>query len=506
MGEDGDKLKRNHTFFSREEVWKYERPTEESDEEINVVSDDEVAVKEPKEIEEGGEKSGKPLKSALLKAKSSREKKRVSFGPVQVASFNESVEAGLNEKSPTGSHTSGTIPVPLNSTEAHQNPSGSADDPQTSSSEMNEDKAEVLPPKGQKKAKSLTLQQYRLRHHKRHSLMEKQGNHTTKWPSVSGSPQELTPILCLQGQTLNNCGPQLSHHYSDGTRRDTNQLHRSHTPGYKTRLTSAAPRIHHSEAKPPTPLRRSGLKRPRTESRILTPASPLPIVTVGLNVNVSESKKSPIKKPALLSSDPPNPVLLPVPVSQVPSPSTGHSSSESTMEFPSRDSNLDSTRHFQQIQSLSSGASLQPVQSSPGPNQDCTCLLQEIKTRSPERASGASSTSPVLFPTSTGVKPSSGCKELQPQQCSVNPRKEYKLEPKSPPSQSQVQALTAVKEALVVVPSGRSPTGEPLPTTHFDCGVQSATAVSGKHVLDLVILSLLRRYQELFSCLFVLLL
>lgn len=157
------------------------------------------------------------------------------------------------------------------------------------------------------------------------------------------------------------------------------------------------------------------------------------------------------------------------------------------MEFPNRDSNLDSTRHFQQIQSISSGASLQPVQSSPGPNQDCTCLLQEIKTRFTERASGASSTSPVLFPTSTQVKPLSECKELQPQQCSVNQSKEYKLEPKSPPSQSQVEALIAVKEALVVVPSGRSPTGEPLPASHFDCGVQSATAVSGKHVLNLVI-------------------
>lgn len=501
MEEDGDKLRRNHTFFSQEEVWKYERPTEESDEEINVVSDDEVTVKETKEIKEGGERSdnGKLLKTALLNGNSSREKKRVSFGPVQVASFDESMETGLNEKNPASRHTSETVPVPLNSTKALENPSGSANEPQTPSSEMNRNKAEVLRPKGQTKAKSLSLQQYRQLRQKRQPLVEKQGNYTTKWPSVSETPQQLTPILCLQGQTQNHCGPKPSHHCPDGTRSGADQLHRSHTPGYNTRLTSAPPRLHPSEAKPSTPLRHSGLKRPRTESKILSPASLLPGITVGSNVIVPESKKSPIKPPTLLSSDPPNPVLLPLLVSRTLSPSTDHSSSESNMELPNRDPNLNSTRHFQEIQNISSGTSLQPMPSSLGPdpevlsvNQDCTSLFQEIKPRFTKIALGASSTSPALSPTTTQVKPSSECKELQPQKYSVKPRKESKLEPKTPLSPSQVEAPIPVKEPVVEVPCGRSPAGQPLPTIHFDCRLQSATAVSGKHFLNLVILSLLR--------------
>ncbi|KAG8015158.1 hypothetical protein GBF38_022472 [Nibea albiflora] len=51
--EEGDKPRRKDTLFSQEEVWKYERPTEESDEEINVVSDDEVTLQETKEEGKG---------------------------------------------------------------------------------------------------------------------------------------------------------------------------------------------------------------------------------------------------------------------------------------------------------------------------------------------------------------------------------------------------------------------------------------------------------------------
>lgn len=485
--EEEEKLRRNHTFFSQEEVWKYERPTEESDEEINVVSDDEVTGKEEKE---GNERSdyGKHLKSALLNGNSSREKKRVSFGPVKVASFDGSLETRLNEKNLMSRHTSEAVSVPLNSTRALENPSSSAGELQKPSSETNRNKAEVLPTNGQTKAKSLSLQQYRQLRQKRQPLVEKQGNYTTKWPSVSEPPQELTPILCLQGQRQNSSGPKLSHHNPDGRRSGADQLHRSQTLGYQTHLTSAPPRPHPSEAKPSTPLRRGGLKRPRTESKILSPASPLPGITVDPNVIVPESKKSPVKKTTLLSSDPPNPVFLPLPVSRTTSPSTDHSSLESNVESPSRDSNLDGTRHFREIQNKSSGTSLQQQPSSLGPkpevlsvSKDCTTLFQE--SRFTKIAPGASSRSPALCPTTAQVEPSSECEELQPQNCSVNPMKESKLEPKTPLSPSQVDAPIQVKEPLAEVPHGESPAGEPLPTLQFDCRVQSATAVSGKRLM-----------------------
>ncbi|XP_051241003.1 peroxisome proliferator-activated receptor gamma coactivator-related protein 1 isoform X2 [Dicentrarchus labrax] len=500
--EEGDKLRRNHTLFSQEEVWKYERPTEESDEEINVVSDDEVTVKETKEEEECD--NGKLLKSALLNGNSprappSRGKKRVSFGPVQVSSFDESVEKGLKEQNLTSGHTSET--VPLNSTKALENPTSSAFVPQTSSSEMN--KAEVLPPKGETKAKSLSLQQYRQLRQKRQPLVEKQGNYTTKWPSVSEPPKELTPILCLQGQTHNGCGPKTAHHYADGRRSGANQL-----------PTSAPPRPHPSEVKPSALLRRSGLKRPRTESKIISPASPLPDVTANLPVNVivPESKNSPAKKPTVLSIDPPNPVLLPLPVSQTTSPSTDRSSPpESKVEF----------KHFQEIQNESSVIPLQQQPSSLGQKlkvlkpRVCTILFQEIQNKFTKIASGVSSRSPALCPTTTQIQTSSECKILQSQKCSLIPTEEIKLEPKTPLSQSAetvrqtkcpsfsshisqlptpVDACIPVKETLSEVLPSKSPPEEPSPPLQFGCRVQSATTDSGIEAPDLT--SLLEQFEE----------
>ncbi|XP_070782609.1 peroxisome proliferator-activated receptor gamma coactivator-related protein 1 [Enoplosus armatus] len=295
--EEGDKLRRKHTLFSQEEVWKYERPTEECDEEINVVSDDEVTVTETKEEEEGHEKSAdcKILKSVLLngtssRAPPSREKKRVSFGLIQVA-------RGLNQKNLTSGHTSETVLVP----EALEKPAGSAPERQTPSSEGSSNETEVLPPKGETKAKSLSLQQYRQLRQKRQPLVEKQRNYTTKWPRVSEPPKELTPILCLQGQS---CGPKTAHHYPDGRRSGADQLHRSQTPGYKTHQTSAPPRPHPPEANPSTHLRRSGLKRPRTESKISSHASPLLDVTANTDVIVLEDAPIPVKE--TLSEVPPS--------------------------------------------------------------------------------------------------------------------------------------------------------------------------------------------------------
>ncbi|KAG8015159.1 Peroxisome proliferator-activated receptor gamma coactivator-related protein 1 [Nibea albiflora] len=251
---------------------------------------------------------------------------------------------------------------------------------------------------GETKAKSLSLQQYRQMRQKRQPLVEKQGNYTTKWPSVSEPPKELTPILCLQGQ--NSPGPKAAHRYPDSRIGGAAPLHRSQTPANKTPHTSAPPRFHPAEAKQSTPLHRTGLKRPRTKSKMISPASPLPGVTLNPSV-------SPVKKVALLSSDPPNPVLLPLPLRQTSSPST--EGGESKEEF-NRDSNLDSTRHFQETQNESSGTPLQPQPSSVGQkpevlsvNQDSTTPFQEVKIRFTKTASG----SLALCPTPTQTQPSS---------------------------------------------------------------------------------------------------
>lgn len=428
--EEVDKRRSNHTLFSQEEVWKYERPPEEIDEEINVVSDEEVTVEKGKEGDERTDHL-KPLKSVLLNGNSPRKKKRVSFGPVQVASFNESLETGMEN---TGGNVSGPVDI-------SNSPAGSAQEPRTLSLEINRNKAEVLPPKAQIKTKSLSLQQYRQLRQKRRPPVEKQGNYCTKWPSVSEPPKELTPILCLQGH--NSCGPKPPH-------RDTDD--RTHT----IHLSAVSPMPHPPEPRPPTPPHRSGLKRPRAESRITSPASLRP---------------RPVKKP-LVSSDPPNPVLLSLPVSQT-SVSADPSSS---------DSNLDSAG---QIQNKSSGTSFQQQTSSSGPksdvlseNQNCTPLHHGMKTRVTATVSGANSL--ALCPSTKRIKPSSESKDIQPQKSSLNLTKESKLEPKTPQSTTNVGAPIAEMEPLAEVPNSKSTTLEPPPTLQLACSPQSAADLSGK--------------------------
>ncbi|XP_042286658.1 peroxisome proliferator-activated receptor gamma coactivator-related protein 1-like isoform X2 [Thunnus maccoyii] len=502
-----DKLKKKHTLFSQGEVYKYERPTEDGDEEINVVSDDEAPAKETKEEEEGDEKrdDGKLLKSILLHGNSSRaplcrEKKRVSFGPVQMASLDESAGKELNEKNQTSGHTSG-----ITVSEALENPAGSALEAQTNpSSEINSNnKAEVLPPKAETKAKSLSLQQYRQLRQKRQPLVEKQGNYITKWPSVSEPPKELTPILCLQGQRIS-----------------TDRLHRPSS--HRTALPS---RPNPVEDKPSSRTCGSGLKCPKTESKIISPASPLPDVQANADVNVPESKKSPVKKPTLLSSDPPNPVLLPMPVTQTASPSTAHSSSkESKVELLNRDSSLETTANLQEIQneSTTSTSQTQPSSSEPKPkamlpkqdrNLDSTVLLQEIKNKLTEIVSGISSRSPALGSTTTQTESNSECKE--PQKYSPKPTKDIMLEPKIPQSPcpdpvgqtkcpsstsyssqppTSLNTPTPVKETSPEVPSSISPPEEPPPSPKLGCREQSAVGESGIEAPDLT--SLLEQFEE----------
>ncbi|XP_022611483.1 peroxisome proliferator-activated receptor gamma coactivator-related protein 1-like [Seriola dumerili] len=515
--EEGDKPGKNRTLFSQEEVWRYERPTEESDEEINVVSDDEEPVKKTKGEEEGDEKrdDGKLLKSVLLNGNSPRappcrEKKRVSFGPVQVASFNQSVEKALNEKN----LTSETVPAPLSSTKALGNPAGSALEPQTTpSSGTNSDLSDALPSKGETKVKSLSLQQYRQLRQKRQPLVEKQGNYTTKWPSVSEPPKELPPILCSQGHRQNSCEPKTAHPCLNHTRVSTDHLQK---PGSKAASHRASPpqRPSPSKAKSSTHLRCSGLKRPRTESKTISPAGPLPDVTTNPSVNAPESKNSPVKKLTLLSSDPPNPVLVPLPLSQTASPSTAHSSSKSKVEFISIDSDLQSTTHSEEIQHESSAASPQRQTSSSEPkphvllvNQDGAALLQEMKNKFTKIASDVYSRSPALCPAPTRPESASEYNKPQPQKYSASPTEGTELEPKLPqsagpdpvrrikcpsPTPCSTQPPSPV-DAPEVPPSICSPQ-EPRPSLQVGCGGQTATSDSGIEAPDLT--SLLEQFEE----------
>nr|XP_019939616.1 PREDICTED: peroxisome proliferator-activated receptor gamma coactivator-related protein 1-like isoform X1 [Paralichthys olivaceus] len=495
--EEGSKERKDHTLFSQEEVWRYERPTEENDEEINVVSDDEEPVKEMKGKEE--KKDGKPLRSVLLngnsqRAPSSREKKRVSFGPVQVVSFNEPVEKRLNETNLTSGNTSETVSVPLNSSEALGNLAESTLEPQT---EMNSDKANDLPAKGETKAKSLSLQQYRQLRQKRQPLVEKQANNTTKWPSVAEPPKELTPIFNLHGQRQSSCGPKtVSHHAS---------------------LSMRPP-----EVKPSSHLHHRGLKRPRPEAKTISPASPLPDNPTDPNGKVPEGTRSPAKKPTLISIDPPNPVLVPLPVSQTAPPSTAPSSSESKVEFHSTNSDLDCTTHLHKSQNKTSATPLQrqPSSSEPQPrvlfvSQDGTARLQEIKHNFTQIVSDLSSAPLSLCPATTQTEPASECHKPQPQTPRLSPTKQTVLEPKTPqapsadtvmlikcPSStppsalppSQIDVPTPIKKKVPEISQSTSSPEETPSSLQVGCRAQNAASDSGIEAPDVT--SLLEQFEE----------
>ncbi|XP_026160032.1 peroxisome proliferator-activated receptor gamma coactivator-related protein 1 isoform X2 [Mastacembelus armatus] len=503
--EDGDKTMRNHVLISQGEVWRYERPTEENDEEINVVSDDDAPVKDSKEEKQRDQKRDNGLKSVLLNGNSlrappSREKKRVSFGPIQVASFDESLEKCLEEKNlanETGS-------VPLHSTKALENPCGSALDPQTPSSEMKRNEYEGLPPKRETKSKSLSLHEYRQLRRKRQPLVEKLGNYTTRWPSVSDPPKELPPILCLQGQKQ-----------SSGTKTTNTKIIRVCTD----HLHKPPPRPQHLETKLSTHLHHSGLKRPRTKSKIDTPSSPLSDVSANGNVILLRSKKSPVKKPTF-SSDPPNPVLLPLLVSQTLSPSTAPSSPESKVEFLNIGSNLQSNRHLQETKNESSATcpQRQPSSSEPKPqalllSQDSATMPQEVKNKLSERATNTSSRSPASCPPTAQTESASECIKLQSQQFSPGPMQEIKWEPKillslsphplrqikCPPSTpcsaqppSTIDASLGIRVTLPEFPPSISAPEEPTP--QLGPRVQSAAGESGIEAPDLT--SLLEQFEE----------
>ncbi|RVE75757.1 hypothetical protein OJAV_G00002020 [Oryzias javanicus] len=232
--EDG--ARKRHPLFSREEVWKFKQPADESDQEISVVSDE----------EEGGR--GKDLLKSILvngkRAAPSRQRKRVSFGPVHVALFHwgdgEDVEESAHLKS-------------------SQSPAEPPPDPSQSS--------DLQPGKSGRKSRALSLQEYRRLRREGRPLLEKRGNYSTKWPTLSEAPKELTPILCYQTHT------HLCRAKNSPPHRDTHHLS-------ETKLT-------------PQP-------RPKVSPHLCP------------DNRVAESQKSPAKKPKLLCIDPPNPTLIPL--------------------------------------------------------------------------------------------------------------------------------------------------------------------------------------------------
>ncbi|MEQ2217608.1 hypothetical protein XENOCAPTIV_016436 [Xenoophorus captivus] len=415
--------RRNKSLFSQEEVWKYERPTEESDEEINVVSDDEAPLKGTKEEEVGGKSgSGSLLKSVLLKGKSSREKKRVSFGPVLVASFDESEEEDFKEKNLNTSESTKTL----------EDASGSVLHP--TNEEVAQEEQEKK--KGETKAKSLSLQEYRQLRLNRRPPVEKQRNYSTKWPSVPEVPKELTPILAL-------CRPDTTADYST--------------------LIQQAPNL--KEAKLHHHLHHRRLKSSKPEPRT-SPSRPLPDDTARPCISKPESRKSPVKKPKLLSSDPPNPVLVPLPVPQTPSP-------------PSESVSLHSNKHLHKIQNDSSAApqvgSSEPKPNASPLNKDVkvldTPLHQEIKAKLTEMPPHVCTESPqeCSLSRTEAAEQSSGPDPKGPVKC---PSFTQPLS-QSPPS-SEVH--TMLKEQF---PGSECPSKEPEPP-QTDCRENSAAIDSGK--------------------------
>ncbi|XP_061844311.1 uncharacterized protein [Nerophis lumbriciformis] len=312
-----DNMERKHTIFSQEEVWKYEKPTGDSDEDINVVSDDETPLGGTKK--DVNQDSQALLKSTLLNGNSSRHlypraKKNVSFGPVQVVSFDQSVESPFNLNN-LPSVTTADI---LNDFEAVQSPA----DPQPAelTTEV-PNKAEEPLLKREMKAKSLSLQEYRQLRQKKQPLVEKQGNNTTKWPSLSELPKELTPILCSHGQRQNLCGIKSKLHHPDLPRLRTSQPQKTHktchTPHPVKKMTQFSVRC-------------CGFNPLQTEN--LSPQSPLPDKLTEIPGNGPVSKNSLVNNRTLYTTDPPNPVLLPLSVTHTPA-SSSHHSPLSNVEF-----------------------------------------------------------------------------------------------------------------------------------------------------------------------------
>ncbi|KAJ0044278.1 hypothetical protein NL108_003653, partial [Boleophthalmus pectinirostris] len=349
--EDPEKSFKSSVLFSKEEVWKYQRPTEDMDEEINVVSDDEGSV----EKIERQENSSKPLKSVLISGSpTKKERKRVSFGPVQVAAFDLDSQTSDIASSATN-----------HSPKAHDKNTAL----QATDSSENDQLPVAWPQKPEGKIKEkLSLQQYRQLRQKRQPLVEKQGNYTTKWPAVSVPPKELTPIPGVNGLRQSNCKPT---HHSTGV---------SH--GSKTSSNVQTVKIKASSYVP----HKAKHSRPNGKTQ---PFAPLP------NLPAQVCKKSPTKKQTIMSSDPPNPVLVPLPVQPPPTNEPAltqdeyshnqHSTEEAFMATCNKASKCDNqsvvpgekNKHLPNTLSLTNQCNLMPVNRIEA--SDLTSLLEQFE-------------------------------------------------------------------------------------------------------------------------------
>ncbi|XP_051940319.1 peroxisome proliferator-activated receptor gamma coactivator-related protein 1-like [Hippocampus zosterae] len=433
-----DKLQKKHTIFSQGEIWKYKKPTADSDEDINVVSDDDddTPLKE-REGKEGIAKkeSSTPLKSAFLTSKSSkgpfpRAKKKVRFGPVQVASFDQSVEVGFDEK---------TLP----SVAAADPPNDRVLIAPTTASILSDlkNQAEAPPPKGEGKAKSLSLQEYRQLRQERHPLVETKGSNTTRWPSVSKPPKELPPILCSHGQRQNLCEMKSSLCLIEKS---------TISPDPRQRAPCKATCRHPPGAldkKPLLAVRHRRSKSPQSESEHTSlDGSKCRDEHSDFRVKGAASKTSPLKNRTALSTDPPNPVIIHLPVSPTANPSNSHSSLMSSVEH--------------------SVAASQIQQSTMEPHSS-----HEVE---------------CYFPITPQTKSSSECRETQ----NLMPQISQSVN-SEPVTCDQGQS---VREVLAEGPTRFSLSEKARPSFQYTRRNQSAAAESGIEACDLT--SLLEQFEE----------
>lgn len=356
------------------EVWRYTKPgSEESDEEIDVDgSDDECpSVGGMKDEKEGDGEQGsqgeevKQLKSLLVKwdgpkeGQKTKNKKRVSFGPVLVTSYElpAADEPDLNvlpdlseltSQIPIFDFNTKTTTISLTTSSPESSAASSKDNHHqvvTDLSERTGDTSSSEPPpqRGESKPRpALSLQQYRLLRQQRLPLVGKPENYTTKWPSLPETPTELPPIY-LQGPKYSMWGPTTTHPTHHYLRSKTGGDVSGFKPISKTRTKMVSPACLSKPGKAigingSKPVR-SGTKTPPTSSALkpkrnsmeaksanyvgvlkpiwtepISPASPLPSPNLNSNsvAGLGQNRTSPEKSAVAVSSDPPNPVLVPL--------------------------------------------------------------------------------------------------------------------------------------------------------------------------------------------------
>ncbi|KAL1005518.1 hypothetical protein UPYG_G00060100 [Umbra pygmaea] len=516
----------DHEVNLEGEVWRYTKPgLEESDEEIDVdgTDDEECQV--------------------------AKEKKRVSFGPVLVTSYEPPDEPDLNVlpdlSELTGQITSNednTKPVgteSLTSSSPKSSPGPCSDSSRhpvvTGSPERTAEgplEEEPFPqPGGAKPRPALSLQQYRmLRQHKTLPLVARPENSTTKWPSVDKTPKELPPIPCLQGLELTTQGPEKTHfshhqHQPAGNRaadsvsefkpRGPDRKRKVISPtspskpgkisglrpvgtGPKTPQGRLSLRPECQSAKARTVLRVGGLMAVRTCSETISPASPLLGPELNLNPleTLGHSRNNSNKRGVAVSSDPPNPVLVLFPGAR---PTSG----ELDVAKRKRDPLQPTTQSFPVPDDISSKRN---------PRLKSTSLLVEIQrrfsTKQPLRKRrSVSAEASALIPTTQSPQADAGIQAQGPPLHSLRKRPETSqgfipsvLSAASPHSNSfvcppnPVDSPCPTMERPERVILGDLPLFQPSSSPEGSTCIQTPTCKKGIEATDLT--SLLERFEE----------